>query len=30
MAALREGSDACVQALHAIMQPGDVVGLFSA
>jgi ribosomal protein S18 acetylase RimI-like enzyme len=29
MAAVREVSDACLQALVSIMQPGDVVGLFN-
>jgi ribosomal protein S18 acetylase RimI-like enzyme len=30
MAALREVSDACMQALTGLMKPGEVVGLFSA
>lgn len=30
MAALREVSDACLQALAALLKPGEVVGLFSA
>jgi predicted GNAT family acetyltransferase len=30
MAAVREVSDACLQALVSIMNPGDVVGLFNA
>ncbi len=30
MAAIREISDTCLQALTALMNPGDVVGLFSA
>jgi len=29
LAAIREISDACLSSLHDLMQPGDVVGLFS-
>jgi predicted GNAT family acetyltransferase len=30
MAAVRDGSPECLEALHALMKPGDVVGLFGA
>jgi ribosomal protein S18 acetylase RimI-like enzyme len=30
LAALRDKSDECLQALHAAMQPGEIVGLFDA
>jgi GNAT superfamily N-acetyltransferase len=30
LAAVRDGSDECLGALHALMKPGDIIGLFGA